>query len=195
MKKIILPILSVFIGVVAFFFLSVSWTVRTDTVPAEPPMAQIKLADYIEDDMSWELTFKLLQTLAMAGCVDVNINGFYWDCNPCLIRSDLPRYEDLDEIILAYIFEESRPRVSPDPSEQYDLNLITAWCKRNKSKHAEIKFGPRVRFNVVREITNIFHDHKMKFDLLIPDDEGDKQSIIIKLYEPTIKNKNAQPEP
>lgn len=192
MKKLILPIFSVVIGAAAVFLLTLS--VEAGTPPEEPPMAQITLADHIADDMTWEQVSRLLQTFAEVGCVDVNINGFYWDCNPCLVRSALPRYEDLDEIVRPYIFEEPRPGVSPDPSEQYDLNIIQAWCKRNESKHAEIKFGANVRFNVVREVTNIFHDHKMKFDLLLPDGEDNKQSVVIKLSEPRIKNKNAQPE-
>ncbi len=195
MKKLILPVFSVIVGVVAFFLLKLTLSVETGTPHEEPPMAQITLAEHIEDDMSWEQVSKLLQTLAEVGCVDVKINGFYWDCNPCLVRSHLPRHEDLDEIILPYIFEEPRPRVSPDPSEQYDLNMIKAWCKRNQKKHSQIKFGSDVRFNAVRAITEIFHNHKMKFDLLLPDDEGDEKSVIIKLYEPPMRNKSAQAEP
>jgi hypothetical protein len=187
MNKLILPIFIVIIGVAAFFLLTLTLPVETGTPPAEPPMAQIKLADYLEDDMNWEHTSKLLQTLAEVGCVDVNINGFYWDCNPCLNRSRLSRYEDLDELILPYIFEESRPGVSPDPSEQYDLDMIKSWCKRNQKRHSQIKFGSAVRFNAVREITDIFHNQKMEFDLLLPDAEDDEKSVAIKLYEPPLR--------
>ena len=185
MNKSILPIFCVVIGVAIFILLT--WSVETGSSPVEPPMAQITLANHIEDDMRWERISRLLQTLAEVGCVDVNINGFYWDCNPCLIRSDLPRYDKLDKISLPYIFRESRPKVSPDPSEQYDLEKIYAWCKRNQNKHSQIKFGSDVRFNAVREITDIFHNHKMQFDLFLPDVEGDEKSVVIKLYEPPMK--------
>ena len=102
MNKTITPILFVLIGVAVFTLYSRK--TKQTLPPKEQSMAQIILASHIEDHLSWKYLSRLLETLAEVGCVDVDINGFYWDSHPCLVYSALPRYKDFDEIILPYLF-------------------------------------------------------------------------------------------
>ena len=161
---------------------------QKNTTEEKAPCVKITLADYFEDYLDWGSISNLLISLAEIGCVDGEINGFYWDTEPFHFHSGSPpQYEALDQIVMHYGLKSpdalfNRPP-TPLPKEQYDLKSIHEWCKRNQNKYAEIRFGSRVRFNTIREITTMFHNYNIKFSLALPNDNYGARSIEVKLWQ------------
>jgi len=197
MKKYPITILCVLFGVfIAFNLSNRETTIATDE---HAPCVQVALEDYFEDDLDWKCISNLLISLAEIGCVDGEINGFYWDTEPFHFHTEAPpQYEALDKIVLHYrlkapVFPKRSP--APPPKEQYDLKGIQEWCKRNQNKYSEIKFGWRVQFNAIREITTMFHNYNIKFGLALPAEDFEARSIEIKLWQPERPMPNQALEP
>ena len=186
MKKYLITILCVLIGI--FIFIHLSDRKAKNPPEEKTPCVQITLEDYFEDDLDWECISNLLISLAEIGCVDGEINGFYWNTEPFHFHTEAPpQYKALDKIVIHYrlndpVFPKRSP--PPPPEEQYDIGDIQEWCIRNQNKYSEIKFGWRVQFNAIREITAMFHNHNIKFGLALPDEDFEARSIEIKLWKP-----------
>lgn len=149
-------------------------------------LVEVNEAD--EHLLNWNVVAEILLVCAKEGFPDVEINDFRWQ-GRTNERENTPHFEETDSLLIQKKDvdhsqdENSSAKMSPD--DQYDWDLIHAWCKRNDGKHAVISFGGSVTFDVLKEVVRIFNEQGVTFDLNAAEASSDpeyRRSIKLDLF-------------
>ena len=182
MKKYLLIILSVLI--VIFVYLRIPKQDATcTTIDSPDPAISISIEKADEYGLEYRNVESILMPFVELGYMDIRINDFHWKyyCTGCC---QIPEYESKDEIVLkrrGVEFSKSTPMLAP--KEQYDIRAIQEWCKKHSGKYAMLKFGNKVKFNVIESVSQILFENNIPYFLSKTSSEGDDADIKLSLYQ------------